>query len=31
MRANRLLAAYAREILGHELPTMRWAFSDLGA
>lgn len=27
-RANRLLAAYAREILGRELPTMRWARLD---
>ncbi|HRQ73320.1 MAG TPA: DNA repair protein RecO [Phycisphaerales bacterium] len=25
-RANRLLAAYLREILGRELPTVRWAF-----
>jgi DNA repair protein RecO (recombination protein O) len=30
-RANRLLATYCRELLGQELPTMRWAFSDLGA
>jgi DNA repair protein RecO len=29
-RANRLLATYCRELLGQELPTMRWAFSDLG-
>jgi DNA repair protein RecO (recombination protein O) len=28
-RANRLLAAYVREILGSELPAMRWAFADL--
>ncbi len=28
-RANRLLAAYCREIIGSELPTMQWAFSDL--
>ncbi|MCW5777296.1 MAG: DNA repair protein RecO [Phycisphaeraceae bacterium] len=25
-RANRLLAAYLREILGRELPTLRWVF-----
>jgi DNA repair protein RecO (recombination protein O) len=30
-RANRLLAAYFRELIGRELATMRWAFSDLGA
>jgi len=29
-RANRLLASYCREIVGRDLPTMRWAFSDLG-
>jgi DNA repair protein RecO (recombination protein O) len=29
-RANRLLAAYGRELIGSEPPTMRWAFSDLG-
>ncbi len=29
-RANRLLAAYFREILGHEPNAMRWAFTDLG-
>ena len=28
-RANRLLAAYCREILGRELPTVRWMFRDL--
>lgn len=28
-RANRLLAAYCREIIGAEPPAMRWAFSDL--
>lgn len=28
-RANRLLAAYVREILGSEPPAMRWAFADL--
>jgi DNA repair protein RecO len=28
-RANRLLAAYFREIIGSEPPAMRWAFSDL--
>ncbi len=28
-RANRLLAAYFREIIGSELPAMRWAFSEL--
>ena len=28
-RANRLLAVYCRELIGSELPTMRWAFSDL--
>lgn len=28
-RANRLLAAYCREIIGSEPPAMRWAFSDL--
>jgi DNA repair protein RecO len=28
-RANRLLAVYCRELVGSELPTMRWAFSDL--
>jgi DNA repair protein RecO (recombination protein O) len=27
-RANRLLAAYIRELLGSEPATMRWAFSD---
>jgi DNA repair protein RecO (recombination protein O) len=30
-RANRLLAVYCRELIGSELPTMRWAFSDRGA
>jgi DNA repair protein RecO (recombination protein O) len=30
-RANRLLAAYCREIVGRELPTMRWMFPDLAA
>jgi recombinational DNA repair protein (RecF pathway) len=30
-RANRLLAAYAREIIGSEPPAMRWAFPDLTA
>ena len=28
-RANRLLAAYLREIIGRETAAMRWAFSDL--
>jgi DNA repair protein RecO (recombination protein O) len=28
-RANRLLAAYCREIIGREIPSLRWAFSDL--
>ncbi len=28
-RANRLLAAYCRELLGAELPTMGWTFPDL--
>lgn len=28
-RANRLLASYAREIIGSEPPSMRWAFPDL--
>jgi DNA repair protein RecO (recombination protein O) len=28
-RANRLLAVCCREILGRELPTMRWTFGDL--
>lgn len=28
-RANRLLAAYARELIGSEPPTMRWLFPDL--
>ncbi len=28
-RANRLLACYARELLGDEPPSMRWAFPDL--
>ena len=28
-RANRLLACYARELLGDEPPAMRWAFPDL--
>ena len=28
-RANRLLAVYCRELIGAELPTVRWAFSDL--
>ncbi|MHC5024740.1 MAG: DNA repair protein RecO [Planctomycetota bacterium] len=28
-RANRLLAAYARELIGSEVPTLRWAFPDL--
>lgn len=28
-RANRLLAAYIREILGSPLPTLEWAFPDL--
>ena len=28
-RANRLLAAYGREIVGREMPAFRWAFSDL--
>lgn len=28
-RANRLLAAYLREIVGRETAAMRWAFSDL--
>jgi DNA repair protein RecO len=27
-RANRLLAVYCRELIGSELATMRWAFSD---
>ena len=30
-RANRLLAVYIREIAGREIPTLRWAFSDLPA
>jgi len=30
-RANRLLAAYCREIIGSEPPAMRWAFPDLTA
>ncbi len=30
-RANRLLAAYCRELVGAEIPAMRWAFSDLDA
>ncbi|HWB20000.1 MAG TPA: DNA repair protein RecO, partial [Phycisphaerales bacterium] len=30
-RANRLLAAYARHILGREGPALRWAFPDLEA
>ena len=29
-RANRLLASYCRDLIGEELPTVRWAFSDLG-
>jgi DNA repair protein RecO (recombination protein O) len=29
-RANRLLAAYCRELIGVEPPAMRWAFPDLG-
>lgn len=29
-RANRLLAAYCRELLGLEVPTLAWAFPDLG-
>jgi DNA repair protein RecO (recombination protein O) len=29
-RANRLLAAYCRELIGSEPPAMRWAFPDLG-
>ena len=28
-RANRLLAAYMRELIGSELPTLRWVFPDL--
>jgi len=28
-RANRLLAAYCREIIGSEPPTLRWVFPDL--
>jgi DNA repair protein RecO (recombination protein O) len=28
-RANRLLAAYCRELIGREIPSLRWAFSDL--
>ena len=28
-RANRLLAAYARDVSGREIPAMRWAFGDL--
>ncbi|MBX3373162.1 MAG: DNA repair protein RecO [Phycisphaeraceae bacterium] len=28
-RANRLLAAYTREILGQELPALRWCFGPL--
>jgi DNA repair protein RecO (recombination protein O) len=28
-RANRLLAAYCREIIGSEPPAMRWAFPDV--
>jgi DNA repair protein RecO (recombination protein O) len=28
-RANRLLAVYFRDLIGKELPTMRWAFPDL--
>jgi hypothetical protein len=27
-RANRLLAAYFRQIIGREPPTMRWAFGE---
>ena len=30
-RANRLLAAYAREIIGSEPAALRWAFPDLAA
>jgi len=28
-RANKLLAAYIREIIGHEPPTLRWIFPEL--
>ena len=28
-RSSRLLAVYARAIIGREIPTMRWAFPDL--
>lgn len=30
-RANRLLAAYLREIIGDQPPAMRWLFPDLGS
>jgi len=29
-RSTRLLAVYARAIIGREIPTMRWAFPDIG-
>jgi DNA repair protein RecO (recombination protein O) len=28
-RANRLVAVYAREVIGAEIPTLRWVFPDL--
>jgi len=31
LRANRLLAAYLREVLGEEPATMHWLFPDLGS
>ncbi|MCP3905752.1 MAG: DNA repair protein RecO [Planctomycetes bacterium] len=29
-RSSRLLAVYARAIIGREIPTMRWAFPEIG-